>query len=286
MGRIGNTIQLAKASWEVLKADRELVLLPLMSGIASFVVVVLFIAPIFLSLRAEGAAEAQFGILEFVLFFLLYVVLAFITIYFNAALIYAADDRMRGIDPSLRSALRSATEKAGAILPWAIISATVSVVLRSLQERAGIIGRIVIGLVGVAWSLVTFLVLPIIVLEDLGAVAAIKRSTFLFKRTWGENVVAQAGFGILGAVLSLPAVGVVFLGFTLGTVGVIVGLVIAFLWVVTVSIVISALSGIYQTALYHYASDGEIPGGAFPEQAVAAAFAPKGAARALNFGGW
>ena len=41
--------------------------------------------------------------------------------------------------------------------------------LQALEQRAGIVGRIVIGLVGMAWALVTMLVLPVLVIEQVGA---------------------------------------------------------------------------------------------------------------------
>ena len=81
------------------------------------------------------------------------------------------------------------------LLPWALVSATVSMIL-SLLERYGIVGRIVAGLVGLAWNLVTFLTIPILVIEDVGVGDAFKRSKELFKKTWGENVVGQAGLGV------------------------------------------------------------------------------------------
>jgi len=274
MGRIRTTIELAKASWEVLKADKELLLLPVMSGIATLIVAGTFIAAIFVNGGIE-AAEAP-GPVEYIMLFLLYVVLAFITIFFNAALVHAADDRLQGYDPTLATALRGATERLNRILPWALVSATVSIILRSIEERAGFLGRIVIGLIGMAWSLVTFLVLPILVIEDVSVTEALRRSTGLFKKTWGENVAAQVGFGLLGVVLVLPAIPVLFLAFLSGSGTVIViTAVAAFVWFAMVGIVITALNGIFQTALYRYATDGTVPGRFFSERSMATAFGPR-----------
>ena len=90
--------------------------------------------------------------------------------------------------------------RAGKILPWAIISATVSMILRAIEERAGFVGQIVAAIAGMAWAVVTFLVLPIIVIEGVGVRDAIKKSGNLFKRTWGENLAAQIGFSLIGFV--------------------------------------------------------------------------------------
>ncbi len=90
------------------------------------------------------------------------------------------------------------------------MTATVTMVLQAIEERFGIIGTIVARLVGLAWNLVTFLVVPILVLEDLGVGDALKRSKDLFKKTWGENVIGQFGLGAVGMLASLP--GLVLIG--------------------------------------------------------------------------
>lgn len=273
MGRISATIQLAKASWNVLKADRELLLLPIMSALATIVVAATFLVPIFIR-GGEDVAESLTPI-EYVLLLVLYLSLAFVTIFFNAALVHAANERLQGGDPTIRSALRGAASRAHRILPWALLSATVSMILRAVEERGGALGRIVGGIAGVAWSLVTFLVIPVLVVEDIGVGDAVKRSGSLFKRTWGENVAAQIGFGLLGLVASLPAVLVFALGAAGGGAVLGVAIVVAVVWIALVAVTMAALNGIFQTALYHYAVDGSVPGGFFPQQALSGAFAPR-----------
>ncbi len=274
MGRISNTIELAKSSWKVLKADKELLALPVMSAVATLIVGATFLIPMFIATGIEAVDSP--GPFEYVLLFVMYVVLAFVTIFFNSALVLAAHDRMSGGDPTLGSSLRAAASNAGRILPWAIVSATVSVVLRALEERAGFLGQIVIGLVGLAWSLVTFLVLPVLVIEKVGVFDAIKRSGGLFKRTWGENVAAQIGFGLLGFLAVLPAIVVIVAAVATGSAALaVVGVVLGISWIALVSVVLSALSGIFQTALYHFAVDGEVPGGYFTRGQLDGAFAPK-----------
>jgi hypothetical protein len=271
MGRISRTISLAKASWHVIRADKELLWLPIMSGIASLVVAASFLVPLLLS--SEGGEPE--GVVSYVLLFVMYVALAYVTIFFNAALVHAANERLSGGDPTLGSALAGARHKAGAILPWAVVSATVSVILRAIEERAGAVGRIVAGLAGLAWSLVTFLVLPILVLEDVGVGDAVRGSAQLFKRTWGENVAAQIGFGLLGFLLILPAFAIVAVGVGTGSEGLLAGsIVVAVLWGILVAVVMSALGVVFQVALYRYATHGEA-GGEFSSADLNGAFAPK-----------
>ncbi len=267
MGRFGNSLALAKASWQVLRADRELLLLPVISMAATAVTVALFVYP----MLATGFDEDSILLLVS-----MYFVLAYITIFFNAALISAAHERLQGGDPTVRSALRGAASRAGKILPWALISALVSIILRTIAERTGWVGRIVVGLLGMAWSVVTFLVLPIIVIEGKGATGAIKDSIRRFRRTWGENLTAQVGLGLVGFLASLPAMVLIALGFVSGNWSAVVAVsVLGGLWIVAVVVVMSALSGIFQTALYHFATDGQSPAGYFDDRVMGEAFAPR-----------
>ncbi len=273
MGRIGNSIALAKASWQVLKADKELLLLPVISMAATVVTLALFFIPI---------AIGGFNGTNFLLLVVMYFILAYITIFFNAALVSAAHERLAGGDPTIGSALRGAASRAGRILPWALISALVSAILRTIEERAGILGSIVIRMVGMAWTVVTFLVLPIIVIEGKGAGEAIKGSVNLFRRTWGENLGAQVGLGIVGFLASLPGVALIILGVVSGggaATGISIGL--GALWMLVVIVVMSALSGIFQTALYHFAVDGQAPQGYFDNRIMTEAFRTK---RGRRFG--
>src|SRR6056297_3607492 len=140
MGKLSRSWSLATSSWAVLRDDKELLALPAISAVASLVCVAPFFAGAFLtgSTASTGGDQGlQLGPLGYALMFVGYLVGAYVTIFFQAALIHAANERLQGGDPTLGSALAGAGERAGAILPWALLSATVSVVLRSLQERSG-----------------------------------------------------------------------------------------------------------------------------------------------------
>jgi hypothetical protein len=284
MGRWERSKQLATSSWAVLKQDKELMVLPLISGVASLAVMATFLVPIFVTSQttdALGNDTSQLGVLQVVLFFLMYAVLAYVTIFFRTALLCGADERLRGGNPSLASALGGAGRRAGRILPWALVSATVSVVLRGLEERSGLLGRLVIGAVGLAWTVVTFLVLPILVFEDVGVRDAVRRSTSLLKSTWGENLIVNGGLGLLSVLLLLPAFALFGVGIALGSPGAIVVTAMwATVWIVAVVCWSSAMSAVFQLALYRYAVDGQAPG-AFATVDLGHAFAPKTKGRSL-----
>ena len=267
MGRYQRSLSLFRASLAVLRQRKSLVLFPLISGVASLILAATFLLPAFAlspDVFDDTGGEIHPG--SYVLLFCMYVVLAFVTIFFNAALVHAADRALRGEDFTVGDSLRAARARIPAILPWALVSASVSVVLRALEERLGILGRIVGALVGLAWTLVTYLVLPLLVLEGLGVRGAVRRSTELFKRTWGESVAGNVVIALATALLALLALPVPFLAAVLGVfaggvvavIALAAAVVLTVVWWVGLAVVAGAVSGIYQTALYRYAADGWI----------------------------
>ncbi|MCU1369248.1 MAG: hypothetical protein JWO77_442 [Ilumatobacteraceae bacterium] len=289
MGRWERSKQLASASWGLLRHDKELLFLPLISGIASLAIAATFLLPLYLSSETRsvgGSTSLEMKPVGYLVLFLMYLVLAYVAIFFKTAMLCGADERMQGGEPTLGSALSGAMSRAGKILPWAIVTATVSVILRSLEERAGILGRIVIGLVGMAWAVVTFLVLPIVVFEDVGVGTAIKRSTEMLKRTWGENLIVNLGIGLIAMVLTLPAILVIVGGFVTGSVPIIVAAVaVGAVWIIGVSCWSSAMTAVFQLALYRYATQAPLPS-EFAQVDLGGAFGPKkSAASRFGFGG-
>ena len=265
-------MQLARASWDMLKADKELIALPVLSLAATAVAAGSFLVPMMLVGRADTDQNPAWVMLP--LAFAAYLVLAYITIFFNAALVHAANQRLEGGDPTIGSALRGAGQRAGRLLPWALLSATVSALLRAVEQRGGAIGKVVSGIAGIAWSLVTFLVIPVLVMEDIRVGDALRRSAALFRATWGENIAARVGFGLLGFLLMLPGIAAVAGAFALADTPnpFLIGLGV--LWILVVAMVLSALSGIFQTALYRHAA-GLPSTGAFATDDLRAAFVSK-----------
>ena len=274
MGRFQNSMVLAKASWRVLQENRKLAVLPLLSGIVTVLIAISFLVPIaILGQGGSSSSEYTFGPVQWILTAALYLVSAYVVIFFNAALVYAADAHLHGVTVSVGDAIKFAASKTSVLLPWAIVSATVSMVLRAIEERAGIIGTIVAGLAGVAWSLVTFLVLPVLVVEGLGPIKAVKRSGELFKRAWGEQVMANFGIGLItfGAIIvGLIPAGLLML---LGTFGIVAGIVLFVVWVSVVTVISQSVQGILSMALYRYATDGQVQG--FDTSQLQGAFGPR-----------
>ncbi len=260
MSRFQTSWEIAKRSWAVLRSDKTLAWFPVLSALGSLVVFGI-IGGLFL---VAGIDDSSTGTtlqpIGWVLIVVMYLALAMVQTYFLAGLVAGADQRLRGQDSTVRSALEIANSRLHRLLPWAIVTATVTMVLQAIEERFGIIGTIVARLVGLAWNLVTFLVVPILVLEDLGVGDALKRSKDLFKKTWGENVIGQFGLGAIGFLFTLPGFLLIGVGVALGTAGLIVLGTVGVIWLVAAAVIVSALSGIYRTALYHYAAHGQVPG--------------------------
>jgi hypothetical protein len=258
VGRFARSWQMFKASWRVLRSRKELAVFPVLSGAAALVVAIFFLTPAFFTLDRDpdggGATPATYAIL-----FVFYVVSAYVAIFFNAALVSQAHIALKGGDPSVAGGLRTAGSMAGRLFPWALLSATVSVIIRFVQERLGFLGRILGGLAGMAWHLVTYLVLPVMVLEGATTKPSVKRSAELFRGTWGENVLGNVGIGAVGVLLFLPCVLLVGLGVAAGGALSLVLSGLAVLWFLFCLVLTTALSGIYQTALYHFAADRAVP---------------------------
>ncbi len=269
MGSIGRGLRLVKASWSVIKADRELLLLPVFSFALILVVAVVFGLGAFgIGLPEQGRDPSP---ALYVLGFLFYVATSFVAIFFNAAVIGTAMKRLKGEEARISDGLALAREHLGAIFVWAVVTATVGMILRMIQERVGILGRIIVGLLGVAWNVLTFFVVPVLLYEPVGVGGSIKRSASLFKQRWGEQFVGNA---TIGFVLFLAGVLVAAVAVALGMLVPALGVVVGIVGILALAAVGSALSGVFNAALYRYATTGEASG-AFTEEDLSASFRPR-----------
>jgi hypothetical protein len=278
-GSFSNSWTLVKASANVLKLDKELMVFPLMSGIAAVLVTASFVVPVIatggLEMLGDGAGQGSY--LAYVLAFLFYLVQYTVIFFFNSALVGAALIRLDGGDPTVSDGLAIASKRMGAIIGYAAISATVGMILRAVSERSGFVGRIVVGLVGMAWTLATYMAVPVLVTKDVGPIDAVKESAALFKRTWGEQVVGNFGMGWAVVLMNLSwvlvSVCLIVVAAQLSSVAVLVAVAVAVLGFVLLALFAAALKGVYTAALYRYASTGD--SGFFDPAIVGNAFRAK-----------
>lgn len=279
--RLSNSWKLVKASAAVLRADRELLIFPVCSAGLSLLVVFTFAVPAWLSGVFHPGPDGAFSMSAeaYLLAFLFYVAQYFVIFFCNTALVGAAMIRLRGGDPTVADGFAIAASRTRDILGYAILAATVGMVLRAISERSGLLGRLVVGFVGLAWNLATFLVVPVLVVEDVGPIEAVRQSAEYLKNTWGEQIVGNVGIGLVFGVISLVPIAAGVLVFAAAirlqssvlAIGAVSGVALA---LVALGLVSSALSGIYAAALYRYAAEGET-GAFFTTDMVRGAFRRK-----------
>jgi hypothetical protein len=284
--RIGNSWALVKASAAVLRSDKELLVFPIVSAIALLIVSAAFFLPLESIGFFDGLQDP--GVFEIAVIFVFYLVQYFVMIFANSALVGAALIRLRGGDPTLGDGFGIARSHLGSILGYAAIAATVGMILKFLSQAGGsegrgnplaLIGALASSIVGMAWSLATFLAVPVLVTENLGPVEAIKRSSQLLRKTWGEQVVGGLSIGLVFGLLAIFAIilgglAFIFLANTspAAAIAIVVLLVLILLGIGLIS---STLGGIYSAAVYDYAVGGSA-GEFFREDLIKNAFRAKG----------
>jgi len=268
--------ELIKASVEVLKADKELLIFPILSGIGVALVSVGFIVPLFAADLFESLVAGLGTVAALLVGFLYYLIQYFVIFYANSALVAAATIRLQGGDPTVKDGLQAAGSHAGNILGFAAIAATVGLILnRSSRKKSGLV-RLIASLAGMAWNVATFLVVPVLVNEGVGPLDAIKRSVELLKRTWGEQISGTlsmgAVFGLLGVGILLVGGGLIALVIWLNVwqLAIVIGALMLIAWL-ALGLMNSTLGGIFRAAVYHYATTGQ-GGGFYDEDLVSHAF--------------
>jgi hypothetical protein len=256
--------------------------LPVLSLAATLLVAASFVAPVYAGgwFGIDQGAGAEPDTAFYVWLLAFYIATYFVTIFFNAALVGAAMIRLDGGEPTLAGALAIAWQRVGRIFGYACIAGTVGLFLRALEERVGWLGRIVVAVIGIAWTLVTFLVVPVLVARDLGPVDAVKESARMLRETWGENVVGNVGIGLVFLLafvaLFVAAAGLTYVGLALELpvlVIVVAGLaVIGFAVLATLQ---ATLQGVYSAALYRYAAGQSNHSPGFGPEFMAQAFRRK-----------
>lgn len=264
--RLANGWELAKESFHVLRLDKELLIFPLLSGLACLAVLASFALPIWDSRYAEMVLNDQRAPedpIAYLLLFAFYFANYFVIVFFNSALVACAVIRLQGNNPTLGDGFRAAADRLPQILGWALVCATVGVVLKVIESRSERAGKIAAGLLGMAWSISTYFVVPVLVVERAGLIHATKRSLSILRKTWGEALSANFGIGIITFLLCLPLIALMIGGFVAISAGqTALGAVLASLGVLSLlllSLVSSAVNAIILAALYVYAATGEVP---------------------------
>ena len=263
ISRFKRSWYLFQSSLYVLNKDRELLIFPLISGIITITVVASFIVPFIWATSSGGDFNVtSTSWLSYVVIFLFYLLSYFITYFFNTAIVSCAIYRMKGGDPDLRGGFRAALARVREIFGWALVSATVGIFLKHIQNNSNLAGKFIAAVAGIAWSVASYLVIPIIVMEKLGPIDALKESSKLVKKTWGEQVVGNIGFAIFFILILLPMFFIIpMLTLSDNVVWYLIGITVMVIYVTLVSLIHSTLLAIFQSALYLYAREDFVPDG-------------------------
>ncbi len=264
--RMSRGWELMQESWAVLKMDKEMLVFPAVSGLACLLVLASFAAPLWNSQYLQVVMEEEQlpqDPIAYAILFLFYLANYFVIIYFNSALVACAVIRFKGGDPTVGDGFRMANQSLPQIFGWALVSATVGLILKLIESRSERAGQVVAGLMGMAWSAVTYFVVPVIVVERVGPIEATKRSMGILRKTWGEALTANFGIGLITTLVALLGLIPIFLGVwaVMGGMVVLGGVAIAagVLWFILISLITSALNAIVIGALYLYAAEGQVP---------------------------
>jgi hypothetical protein len=272
-GKIKSGIELSKQSWAALRQNRQLIVFPLISGIAMLIVTILFFIPeAFAFGPIIASEEPTIGqwVVAFVVLFLYYLAASFVVTFSNTALVGATLKVVRGEPATVGDGIGIAMARLGKIFVYSLISATVGVIARSIAQSGrqsdnilvAIVTAIIGGLIQGAWSLMVFFAIPVIVVEDVGVRDSLKRSFELFKQTWGEKFVGSTAIGGISCLVTL-AVLLIFGGIIAGGVLanslalIIIGVVLLILGLVVISLLNGAVNGIFQASMYNYATTGD-----------------------------
>ena len=268
---------LARDCWKILRADLSLLILPVLSGVACVVVMLSFIAPATFDQQgilagitrlvqfADGQADSD-SWKSWGTIFLFYFSLNFVIYYFNAALVHCCLFRIRGLRVNLFHGLLAATRRLPQLLAWSAVSASIGLVIRMVEKFTRDHDRygtyLLVQVFGVLWSVATFFIVPVLVIERVGPLKALKRSVKVLTRTWGDQIGGRVGIDVF--VFPVWLIGFALLGFgakagvtTSGIGGGFVGFGI--LWLVATALIHSTLNTVLLSALYLYATQDEIP---------------------------
>lgn len=262
---------MAKASGTVLRAKPSLLAFPVISGIALCLLTATLAVPVLFGAAAGyglGLSDNAMAALGGIAIFIWYFLCTFVIVFCNAALVSCALQRFDGAvgaDPSIGSGFAAAATRLPQILGWSLLAASVGLLLRGLQsvlsKKFGFIGELAQGIADAVWGVATYFVLPVVVTEGLGPIKAVKRSSSLLRRTWGESLAGSTGLGAVMVLFLLPLAGLVavFAAGAGGSTGMAVAGVVGVVYAFAVTLVFTTLGTIFRAAVYCYALTQQAP---------------------------
>ena len=285
--KLSRSWEFAKISYGIIWDFKQLVVFPILSTIAALLVSASFLLPLWGAgtleqwlhfMDEEQASEGNVAM--YVTAFCFYFCNYFVIVFFNSALTACTMKVIAGETPTVGYGLSAASRRLPQIIGWALLSAVVGVVLKAIENAHEKAGQIVAALLGMAWTIMTYFVVPVIVMDGVGPIEAFKRSAGTLKKTWGEALMGNFSLGFLSFLLMLPVIVVagllVFMGIRAESMVVtVLAIAVAVLLVAVGAAVTSAADVVFKALLFNYATDRAVPDG-IDRSTFADAFGPRG----------
>ena len=261
---IGRGWEMSKLSMAVVRKDPELLVYMIIAGVMSLACLIGMNIPQFLEMEWAVNPDGSFTNTYLGFTFVAYMVLSIIVVFWNCAIIANANIRLTGGDPKFADGVNAALKRLPIIIVWGIIAGTVGLLLKALEGAARssdndamrALASIIHFLGGLAWWVMTFFMIPHLILEGQSVGDALKSSKKTFFSTWGENITSGLGIGLIAFLIAIPLV-VVTLGLT-----VVAGPVGLFFGAIAIGLLIAwanAAEQVAVVALYRFAKDGQMP---------------------------
>jgi hypothetical protein len=261
---VGRGWEMSKLSMSVVKKDPELLVYVIISGLMSLSCLVGMAIPQFLEMEWAVNPDGSFTSAYLSFTFVAYMLLSIIVVFWNCAIVANANIRLTGGNPNFQDGFKAAIAKLPIILVWGIIAGTVGLLLKFLEGAARssdndamkAVAMLVHLIGGLAWWVMTFFMLPHLILEGKSVGDSLKSSKAMFFRTWGENITSGLGIGMVGFLIGIPLVLLTIVLFvSIGPAGLLVGAIglgLLLAWT-------NAAEQVAVVALYRFASDGKMP---------------------------
>ncbi len=205
---------MAKSSYLVVARNPALLVFPVLSGIAGLLVLASFVAAVIATGDApptdtvEGTWQDHLVLIEAAVF---YFASYLCVVFFNVALLVSTQAALEGRGARLGEGLAGACQRLGAIVGWSLLGAGVGVLLRAIEGSNQRVAAVVSAVFGITFTALSFFVLPVLVVEGLGPVAALRRSKELLAESWLDAFVGHVSLGWIGMLAFLPIAGLAYL---------------------------------------------------------------------------
>jgi hypothetical protein len=254
LSRFKMGLALTKDSLRVIRHNPRLLWFPVISGVVGLAFLGVFLGVTFGLVQVDPEGGALVGL------FLVYLVLTFVSSFFSAALVHQTRGVFDGRSVSLKAGMSAAWDRKAPIFVWSVIAATVGILINMLESSDSLPAQLVGLLFSVAWTVLTFFIIPVLVFERVGVTEMFKRSGGLFKQTWGETPISLVAVSVIAFLVAVPFVAVGVLAASTGTtVTVVTGIGVALAGMLFAFLLSQTLQGVVKTSLYVYAREGKRP---------------------------